>query len=341
MVKIGNIELRDKALFLAPMEDVTDPSFRYMCKQFGADMMYTEFVASEALIRDIAGSKRKLTVFDYERPIGIQIYGHNIDAMVEAAKIAESAEPELIDINCGCPVKKIATRGAGSGLLQDIPKLVQMVDAIVKAVKLPVTVKTRLGWDDSTKHIVDIAERLQDVGIQALTIHGRTRAQLYNGEADWTLIGQVKNNPRMNIPIIGNGDVNSPQKAKEMFDRYGVDAIMIGRATYGRPWIFKEIRHYFETGQVMEPLTLKEKVEAAKLQLLKSVEWKGEKVGVWEMRRHLTTYFKALPNFKDKRMKLVTTDGYENVVRLIDEIYEHYKDTPFIVQNTTNDSPLY
>jgi nifR3 family TIM-barrel protein len=326
MVKIGDIELRDKALFLAPMEDVTDPSFRFMCKQYGADMMYTEFIASEALIRDIEKSKRKLTVYDYERPIGIQLYGHNTDAMVESAKMAEAAGPNLIDINCGCPVKKIAMRGAGSGLLQDIPKLVQMVDAIVKSVNLPVTLKTRLGWDDQSKFIVDIAERLQDVGIQALTIHGRTRAQLYNGDADWTLIGAVKNNPRMKIPIIGNGDVNSPQKAKLMFDTYGVDGVMIGRATYGRPWIFKEIHHFIDTGEELAPIGLKEKVEMAKLQLKKSIEWKGDRAGIFEMRRHLTTYFKALPNFKEMRLKLVTANEYEEVVSLIDQIYEMYKD---------------
>jgi len=336
MVKIGNIELRDKALFLAPMEDVTDPSFRFVCKQYGADMMYTEFVASDALIRDIQKSKRKLTVFDYERPIGIQLYGHDADAMVEATKIAEEANPSLIDINCGCPVKKIAMRGAGSGLLQDIPNLVKMVERIVKATSLPVTLKTRLGWDDQSKFIVDTAERLQDVGIQALAIHGRTRAQLYSGEADWTLIGEVKNNPRMKIPIIGNGDVNGPQKAKEMFDKYGVDGVMIGRATYGRPWIFKETHHFIDTGEFLPPISLFEKAQTARTQLLKSVEWKGEKAGVLEMRRHLTTYFKALPNFKDMRMKLVTTEGYENVLRLIDEVYERYKD--YVVETKIQDA---
>ena len=306
-MQIGAINFGEKPLFLAPMEDVTDPSFRYICKHFGADMMYTEFVSSDGLIRDARKTLKKLEIEDGERPIGIQLYGHLTDAMVQAAIIAEEARPDLIDINFGCPVRKIATRGAGAGMLCNVPLMVEMTKAIVQAVKLPVTVKTRLGWDEDSKNIVDIAERLQDVGIAAITIHGRTRAQLYRGEADWTLIGAVKNNPRMRIPVIGNGDIDSGEKADEMFDRYGVDAIMIGRATYGRPWIFAEIRHYLQTGEHMPPLTIAQKVELAKLHLAKSVEYKGIPVGIYEMRRHLTNYFKGLPDFKQTRMTLVTS----------------------------------
>ena len=319
-MKIGNIELPDKALFLAPMEDVTDVSFRYMCKMYGADMMYTEFIASEALIRNIPKSFQKLTIHEYERPMGIQLYGHNIEAMVESAKIAEQYSPDVIDINFGCPVKKIATRGAGSGMLRDIPKLLKMTEEIVKAVNIPVTVKTRLGWDEDSKVIVELAEKLQDVGIQALTIHGRTRAQLYKGLADWTLIGEVKNNPRMKIPIIGNGDVIDGATAKKRFDETGVDAIMIGRATYGRPWIFKEIRHFLETGEQLAPMPIPERVEMAKIHLQRSLQHKGDRRGVYEMRRHLATYFKALPHFKETRAKLVTTNDAEELMRIIDEI---------------------
>jgi len=306
-MQISNIDLGEKPLFLAPMEDVTDPSFRYICKHYGADMMYTEFVSSDGLIRDARKTLKKLEIEDSERPIGIQLYGHLIDAMVQAALIAEEARPDLIDINFGCPVRKIATRGAGAGMLCNVPLMVEMTKAIVQAVKLPVTVKTRLGWDENSKNIVDIAERLQDAGIAAITIHGRTRAQLYTGEADWTLIGAVKNNPRMHIPVIGNGDVNSAEKAREMFDRYGVDAIMIGRATYGRPWIFAEIKHYLLTGEQMTPLTIAQKVELAKIHLAKSIEYKGVPVGLFEMRRHLSNYFKGLPDFKQIRMTLVTS----------------------------------
>jgi nifR3 family TIM-barrel protein len=326
-MKIENIDLGEKPLFLAPMEDVTDPSFRYICKQFGADMMYTEFISSDGLIRDARKSLQKLELYDYERPIGIQIYGHLIDPMVEAARIAEAACPDLIDINFGCPVKKIANRGAGSGMMNNIPLMVEMTKAIVDAVKLPVTVKTRLGWDDNSKHIVDIAERLQDVGIKALTIHGRTRAQLYTGKADWTLIGEVKNNPRMKIPVIGNGDINGPEVAKEMFDRYGVDGIMIGRATYGRPWIFKEIKHYLSKGEKMPPLAIREKVDLAKAHLKKSFEIKGTPVGIFEMRRHLTNYFKGLPNFKETRMKLVTSMDLEELFDTLEHVairYDNY-----------------
>lgn len=325
-MKIENIDLGEKPLFLAPMEDVTDPSFRYICKQFGADMMYTEFISSDGLIRDARKSLQKLEIYDYERPIGIQIYGHLIEPMVEAARIAETANPDLIDINFGCPVKKIANRGAGSGMMNNIPLMVEMTKAIVDAVKLPVTVKTRLGWDDNSKHIVEIAERLQDVGIKALTIHGRTRAQLYTGTADWTLIGEVKNNPRMKIPIIGNGDVVSPEVAKDMFDRYGVDAIMIGRATYGRPWIFKEVKHYLTTGEKMAPLTIREKVDLAKAHLKKSFEIKGSPVGIFEMRRHLSHYFKGLPHFKETRMKLVTSLDMDELYETIEQIAIRYED---------------
>lgn len=324
-MKVDNIEFGNNPLFLAPMEDVTDPSFRYICKQFGADMMYTEFISSDGLIRDARKSLAKLEIYDYERPIGIQLYGHLIEPMVEAARIAEAAKPDLIDINFGCPVRKIANRGAGSGMMNNVPLMVEMTKAIVDAVKLPVTVKTRLGWDDNSKFIVDIAERLQDVGIKAITIHGRTRAQLYTGKADWTLIGEVKNNPRMKIPVIGNGDVTSPEIAKEMFDRYGVDAIMIGRATYGRPWIFKEIKHYLQKGELMTPLTIREKVDLAKAHLAKSFEIKGSPVGIFEMRRHLTNYFKGLPNFKETRMKLVTLMDVDELNVVLEQIATRYE----------------
>ena len=323
-MKIGNIELPDKAVFLAPMEDVTDPSFRYICKRFGADMVYTEFISSDGLIRDAWKSREKLNISDYERPVGIQIYGNQIEPMVEAARIAAAANPDIVDINFGCPMKKIAGRGAGSGMMRDVPLMVEMTRQIVNAVKKPVTVKTRLGWDDESKNIEEIALRLQDVGISALTIHGRTRAQLYRGEADWTLIGKVKNNPNIHIPIIGNGDIDSGAKAREMFDRYGVDGIMIGRATYGRPWIFREIRHYLETGETIAQPSVIERVAIAKEHLAKSIEIKGERVGILEMRRHLSNYFKGLPNFKDTRFKLVTLNDPAELVEVIDSIGERW-----------------
>ena len=326
MVKIGNIELRNQPLILAPMEDITDPSFRYMCKQFGADLMYTEFISSDGLIRNGRKSIQKLDIYDYERPIGIQLYGHLIDSMVEAAQIAEKSNPELIDINFGCPVRKIANRGAGAGMIRDIPQMVKMTEAIVKTTKLPVTVKTRLGWDEDTKNIVEIAERLQDVGIKALTIHARTRSQLYKGIADWTLIGEVKNNPKIIIPVIGNGDINSPQVAGEMFQKYGVDGIMIGRATVGRPWIFKEIRHFLETGKNLPPLTINEIVNMVKTHFQKSVENKKEPRGVYEMRRHFSTYFRGLPNFKQTRIRLLTTLDVNEIIGILDEIEERYND---------------
>lgn len=325
-VRIADIDLGDKPLFLAPMEDVTDPSFRYVCKQFGADMVYTEFISSDGLIRDAVKSLAKLRTYDYERPVGIQLYGHEIEPMVEAALVAEQAGPDVIDINFGCPVRKIATRGAGSGMMRDVPKMVEMTRRIVEAVHLPVTVKTRLGWDEDSKNIVEIAERLQDVGISALTIHGRTRAQLYRGEADWTLIGEVKNNPRMHIPIIGNGDIDSAPKAAEMFDRYGVDGVMVGRATYGRPWIFKEIRHFLNTGEVLKQPSVRERVALAKLHFAKSLEFKGEKVGILEMRRHFSCYFKGLPDFKSTRLQLVTLTEPSQILTTLDDIARQWGD---------------
>jgi nifR3 family TIM-barrel protein len=323
-MKIGDIELGERPLFLAPMEDVTDPSFRYICKRFGADVVYTEFVASEALIRNIKKTQKKLEINDFERPVGIQIYGHIVESMVEAAKIVETVNPDIIDINYGCPVKKIATRGAGAGLLQNIPLMVEMTAEIVKAVKKPVTVKTRLGWDNDSKFIVDIAERLQDIGIKALTIHGRTRMQFYKGEAGWTLIRQVKEDPKMNIPIIGNGDIDSPQKAKEYFDTYGVDGMMIGRATVGKPWIFRDIHAYLKKGEILEEPTLNEKVDLAKEHFIKSYEIKGDKVGIYEMRKHFSNYFKGLPDFKDMRLKLLTETDYDKILRLLEKIRERY-----------------
>lgn len=323
-MKIGDTELGERPLFLAPMEDVTDASFRYICKEFGADVMYTEFVSSDGLIRDARKSLEKLKTFPYERPIGIQIYGHIPEAMVEAAKMAEEAQPSFIDINFGCPVNKIANRGAGSGMMRYPDKMVDITRRVVEAVKLPVTVKTRLGWDENSKIIVELAEQLQETGIEALTIHGRTRAQLYKGEADWTMIGEIKRNPRMKIPIIGNGDITTDIQAKEAFERYGVDGVMIGRATYGRPWIFREIKHFLETGEHMPPLTVEEKVDLAKRHLLKSVEVKGERVGVLEMRRHLSAYFKSLPDFKPIRMKLVTEDNHMELLNILDQIKEKY-----------------
>jgi tRNA-dihydrouridine synthase B len=323
-VKIGNVKLGERPLFLAPMEDISDASFRYVCKHFGVDMLYTEFVSSDGLIRNAARCIEKLKISDFERPIGIQLYGHIIDAMVESAKIAETYNPDLIDINYGCPVRKIANRGAGAGMLCNIPRMVEMTDAIVKAVKLPVTVKTRLGWDNSSKDIVEISERLQDVGIQAITIHGRTREQLYKGEADWTLIRKVKDNPRITIPVIGNGDITNAIKAKEAFEKYNVDGIMIGRASVGTPWIFRDIKHYLQKGVLADPLTVSEKVDLAKLHFQKSLEEKGEKVGVLEMRRHFSNYFKGLENFKDTRYKLVTTLEPGRLFELLDEVKERW-----------------
>jgi nifR3 family TIM-barrel protein len=319
-LNIGNITLREKPLFLAPMEDITDPSFRMVCKQFGADFMYTEFISSDGLIREGEKSVKKLDIYDFERPMGIQLYGHLIDAMVEAAHIAEAASPDLIDINFGCPVRKIANRGAGAGMLRNIPLMIEMTKAIVKAVKLPVTVKTRLGWDDSARNIVEVAEMLQDTGIKALTIHGRTRSQFYKGNADWTLIGEVKNNQRMQIPIIGNGDIDGPEKAKDHFSRFGVDGIMIGRATVGRPWIFRDIRHYLDTGEILPEPTVSEKVDLALFHLEKSLSFKPGKRGVFEMRRHLSNYFKGLSHFRETRLKLLTTTDTDEIRKILEEI---------------------
>lgn len=319
-MKIGELDIGEQPLFLAPMEDITDPSFRFICKRFGADLMYTEFISSDGLIRDGAKSVKKLDIFDYERPIGIQLYGHITESMVEATRIAVNSNPELIDINFGCPVRKIANRGAGSGMLNNLPLMMEMTRAIVDASPLPVTVKTRLGWDDNSKNIVSIAEQLQDCGIKALTVHGRTRAQMYKGNADWTLIGEVKSNSKMHIPIIGNGDVDSPQKAKEMFEKYKVDGIMIGRAAVGRPWIFNEIKHYLKTGELLPDPTIAEKVDVAEEQFRKSLEWKSGTVGIYEMRRHFSNYFKGIPNFKETRIKLLTTLDVDEIISILDSI---------------------
>jgi tRNA-dihydrouridine synthase B len=318
--------LGDHPLFLAPMEDITDPSFRMVCKMNGVNFMYTEFISSDGLIRDGYKSVKKLHIYDFERPIGIQLYGHIIDAMVEAAVIAEESKPELIDINFGCPVKKIANRGAGAGMLRNVPLMIEMTSAVVKAVKLPVTVKTRLGWDEESKNIVEVAEMLQDTGIQAITIHGRTRVQLYKGTADWSIIGSVKNNPRMKIPVIGNGDIDGPLRAKEMFDRYGVDGIMIGRAAVGRPWIFRDIRYYLEKGELLPEPAVSEKVDLALLHLDKSLEYKEGNRAIYEMRRHFSNYFKGLPHFRETRLKLLTCLDVNEIRDILDDIRKRWGD---------------
>ena len=323
-VKIGNIDLGEFPLLLAPMEDVSDPPFRYVCKQNGADLMYTEFISSEGLIRDAAKSRQKLDIFEYERPIGIQIFGSNIDSMREAAQIASQVNPDLIDINYGCPVKNVACKGAGASLLQDIDKMVKMTRAVVEATHLPVTVKTRLGWDDNTKNVYQVAERLQDVGIKALTIHGRTRAQMYKGQADWSLIRDIKRNPYVNIPIFGNGDVDSAEKAANWRLEYEVDGIMIGRAAIGYPWIFREVKHFFATGEKLQGPTLSERVEVCRTHLEKSIAWKGDKTGIFEMRRHYANYFKGVPNFKEYRMKLVSLENIADISEVLDEINDKY-----------------
>ena len=320
MIKIGNIELPDFPLLLAPMEDVSDPPFRLVCKENGADMMYIFFFQAEDGIRDAVKSKMKLDIFEYERPIGVQIFGSEIDTMVQCAKIIEQTQPDLLDINYGCPVMKVTCKGAGAGILKDIDKMVRMTEAIVKATTLPVTVKTRLGWDDSTKNILEVAERLQDIGIQALTIHGRTRVQMYKGEADWTLIAKVKENPRIQIPIFGNGDIDSPQKAMDYKNKYGVDGIMVGRASIGYPWIFREIKHYLATGELLAPPTMDERVDACIKHLKFSIEWKGPVLGILEMRRHYTNYFKGLPHFKEERMALVTAHQLEDILARLERI---------------------
>ena len=323
MPKIRDIELGDFPLLLAPMEDVSDPPFRALCKRHGADVMYTEFISSEGLIRDAAKSVQKLDIYEYERPIGIQIFGYDIDSMRQATEITEKTHPDIIDINYGCPVKKVACKGAGAGILQDIPKMVKMTAEIVKATDLPVTVKTRLGWDESTKYIVEVAERLQDVGIEAISIHGRTRKQMYKGEADWSLIADVKNNPRMKIPVFGNGDIDSPEKAVEYKNKYGVDGLMIGRASISYPWIFNEIKHFARTGEHTEKPTVKDRAAAAMEHLEMSVKWKGEVLGVAEMKRHYTNYFKGIAHFKQLRMKLVTSFDLEEIRAILRHIRDH------------------
>ncbi|MCB0564004.1 MAG: tRNA dihydrouridine synthase DusB [Phaeodactylibacter sp.] len=326
MVKIGDVEVGEFPLLLAPMEDVSDPPFRALCKAQGCDMMYTEFISVEGLIRDADKSVQKLDIYDYERPIGIQIFGAELESMMRAAEIVEEAKPEVLDINFGCPVKKVVCKMAGAGILQDIDKMVELTEAVVKSTNLPVTVKTRLGWDDQTKYIEEVAERLQDVGIKALSIHGRTRKQMYKGEADWTLIGKIKENPRIHIPIFGNGDIDSPQKAAEYRQRYGVDGIMIGRASIGYPWIFREIKHYFSTGELLPPPTVHERVEATMEHLRRSLEWKGEKLGVLEMRRHYTNYFRGYPGIKEFRKRLVSEDDPAVLFEALHEIEAHYSE---------------
>ncbi len=326
MVKIGNIELGDFPLLLAPMEDVSDPPFRALCKELGADMMYTEFISAEGLIRDAEKSVQKLDIYDYERPIGIQIFGDKIESMREAAAIAENANPEIIDINYGCPVKKVTCKGAGAGILLDLPKMQTMTSEIVKKVNKPVTVKTRLGWDENSIKIEEVAMRLQDVGVQALTIHGRTRKQMYKGKADWSLIAKVKENPNINIPIFGNGDIDSSQKALSFKNKYGIDGIMIGRAAIGYPWIFNEIKHFITTGNELEPPSISERVEVAKRHLKLSLEWKGERLGIFEMRRHYTNYFKGIPDFKSYRTRLVETADPKLLLAILDEIKSQFSE---------------
>lgn len=329
MVKIGNIELPHFPLLLAPMEDVSDPPFRAVCKDNGASLMYTEFISSEGLIRDAIKSRKKLDIYDYEKPIGIQIFGGDEEALSLSTKIVDAVQPDLLDINFGCPVKKVALRGAGAGVLKDVDLMVRLTKACVNSTNLPVTVKTRLGWDDKSKNIEEVAERLQDVGIKALAIHGRTRSQMYKGEADWTLIAKVKNNPRITIPIFGNGDINSPQKAAEYKNKYGVDGIMIGRAAIGYPWIFREIHHYLQTGQELAPPSIQERIAVCKKHLQKSLEWKGQTVGINEMRTHYTNYLKGLPNIKEYRLKLVTTSDIETIYNTFDEIEKVYNGYEF------------
>ena len=345
MPKIGNIVLPEFPLLLAPMEDVSDPPFRAVCKENGADLMYSEFISSEGLIRDAMKSKMKLDFSEEERPFGIQIFGGDENALALSAKICEAVNPDLVDINFGCPVKKVVSKGAGAGVLKDIDLMVRLTKAVINSTSLPVTVKTRLGWDDSTKNIEEVAERMQDIGVKALAIHGRTRCQLYKGEADWTLIGKVKNNPRMHIPIFGNGDIDSPQKTLEYKNRYGVDGIMIGRAAIGYPWIFREIKHFLATGEILPSPTLEERINVCRTHLDKSLEWKGPVVGIFEMRRHYTNYLKGLPGIKEFRYKLVTLNEPQAIHDVLSEIGEHYKDhsferTPIEIINYHQNCPL-
>lgn len=324
MVKIGNINLGEFPLLLAPMEDVSDPPFRRLCKIHGADMLYSEFISSEGLIRNAIKSKQKLDVFDYERPIGIQIFGGDEEAMALSAKIVETVTPDVVDINFGCPVKKVVSKGAGAGVLKDVDLMVRLTKAVVKSTSLPVTVKTRLGWDENSIHIEEVAERLQDVGIQALSIHARTRSQMYKGHSDWTYIARIKENPRIHIPIFGNGDIDSPEKAVEYKNKYGVDGIMIGRAAIGYPWIFNEIKHYMATGEKTSPPTITDRVEAARNHLIWSIEWKGERQGILEMRRHYGNYFKGIPHFKEYRQRMVTADGISQIMEILENIVNDF-----------------
>lgn len=330
MVKIGDIELGEFPLLLAPMEDVSDPPFRALCKEQGADVVYTEFISSEGLIRDAAKSVIKLDIYEKERPVGIQIFGADLDSMLRSVEIVEQTGPDIIDINFGCPVSKVVCKGAGAGILKDIDKMVKLTEAMVKHTKLPITVKTRLGWDKESIRIVEVAERLQDVGCQAISIHGRTRVQMYKGHADWTKIAEVKNNPRMHIPVFGNGDVNTPERAVEMRDKFGLDGAMIGRASIGNPWFFKEVKHYIATGKHLSKPTMTERVEAARRHLQMAIDWKGERLGVLETRRHYTNYFKGIPNFKPLRMKMVTSDEAKDVFAAFDEALETFREYQFV-----------
>ena len=330
MPKIGNIILPDFPLLLAPMEDVSDPPFRRLCKLHGADLMYSEFISSEGLIRDAIKSKMKLDIFDYERPVGIQIFGGDEEAMEMSSRIVDAVRPDLVDINFGCPVKKVVCKGAGAGVLKDVDLMVRLTKAVIKGTNLPVTVKTRLGWDENSINIDEVAERLQDIGVQALTVHARTRAQMYKGSADWTHIARVKNNPRITMPIFGNGDIDSPEKALEYKNKFGLDGMMIGRAAIGYPWIFNEIKHYFKTGEHLAQPTMLDRVEAARNHLTWSMDWKGERVGIVEMRRHYTNYFKGVSNFKEHRLKLVTLENAECLFKALDEIQEVYADYLFV-----------
>ena len=329
VAKIGDIDVGDFPLLLAPMEDVSDPPFRALCKEQGADVVFTEFISSEGLIRDAAKSVMKLDIYEKERPVGIQIFGANLDSMLRSVEIVEASGPDIIDINFGCPVKKVVSKGAGAGILKDVDLMVSLTEAMVKHTKLPVTVKTRLGWDHDSIRIVEVAERLQDVGCKAISIHGRTRAQMYKGSADWKPIAEVKNNPRMHIPVFGNGDVDTPERAVEMRDQYGLDGAMIGRASIGYPWFFKEVKHYFKTGEHLPPPTIEERVDAARRHLQMSIDWKGEKLGVFETRRHYTNYFKGIPHFKDYRTKMVTSDHPEDVFAAFDEVLENFSGFQF------------
>ena len=329
MAKIGNIDVGDFPLLLAPMEDVSDPPFRALCKEQGADVVYTEFISSEGLIRDAAKSTMKLDIYEKERPVGIQIFGANLESMLQSVEIVEKSNPDIIDINFGCPVKKVVSKGAGAGILKDIDLMVSLTEAMVKHTNIPITVKTRLGWDHDSIRIVEVAERLQDVGCQAIAIHGRTRAQMYKGSADWKPIAEVKNNQRMHIPVFGNGDVDTPERAVEMRDDFGLDGAMIGRASIGYPWFFREVKHFFKTGEHLDPPTMKERLDAARRHLQMSIDWKGEKLGVFETRRHYTNYFKGIPHFKEYRMKMVTSDDAADVFAAFDEVERDFADFQF------------